>query len=150
MMRIFYGTTDILINPRGRHVRRFSGASPGRVHTDCLFRYDEPVSPHLAVLRQGGSNQVFYIAIPPLCLNKHTFHRFPMLPWSMRSKVVCRHMSRIRQAPVMSTLRQQGVISPGVDLPPDSSCISFQLCTARHYLAQLKSMLIDLCSCQRF
>ncbi|KAF9790918.1 onanonoxo-7-onima-8-eninoihtemlysoneda [Thelephora terrestris] len=40
------------------HVRRFSGRFSGRVEADCLFRYDEPVSPHLAALRHGGANQV--------------------------------------------------------------------------------------------
>ncbi|KAF9453477.1 PLP-dependent transferase [Macrolepiota fuliginosa MF-IS2] len=28
------------------HIKRYT--KPGLVHTDCLFRYDEPVSPHLA------------------------------------------------------------------------------------------------------
>jgi len=42
----------------GRHVRRFSGSSSDRVEAACLFRFNEPVSPHLAVLRQGGTGQV--------------------------------------------------------------------------------------------
>lgn len=41
-----------------RHVRRFSGGPSGRVEVDCSFRFREPVSPHLAVLRQGGRGQV--------------------------------------------------------------------------------------------
>ena len=32
------------------------------METDCLFRYNEPVSPHLAALRHGG-DQVCYIFI---------------------------------------------------------------------------------------
>jgi len=33
----------------GRHVSRYSRKFGGYVHTQCLFRYFEPVSPHLAV-----------------------------------------------------------------------------------------------------
>ncbi|KAF9649875.1 PLP-dependent transferase [Thelephora ganbajun] len=54
----FAQSLQILITPWGSHVRRFTGGSSGRVEADCLFRYNEPVSPHLAVLRQGGSDQV--------------------------------------------------------------------------------------------
>jgi hypothetical protein len=32
----------------GRHVIRYSKRFGGLVHTKCLFRYNEPVSPHLA------------------------------------------------------------------------------------------------------
>ena len=38
------------------HVQRYTAAaSRGRVKADCLFRYDEPVSPHLAVGMRAGS-----------------------------------------------------------------------------------------------
>lgn len=61
-----YGSSSILFTPQskilitslGRHVRRFSGSPSGRVEVDCSFRLREPVSPHLAVLRQGGRKQV--------------------------------------------------------------------------------------------
>ena len=61
----------ILIASLNRHVRRFSGSSSGRVEVDCLFRYNEPVSPHLAVLRQGGRGQVF-IPFPTPAGHTHT------------------------------------------------------------------------------
>jgi bifunctional dethiobiotin synthetase / adenosylmethionine---8-amino-7-oxononanoate aminotransferase len=70
-MHIFTAQWRILITPRGRHVRRFSGRSSGRVDTDCLFRYNEPVSPHLAFRRGGGKKQVFYNAIHLLDRNQH-------------------------------------------------------------------------------
>jgi dethiobiotin synthetase/adenosylmethionine--8-amino-7-oxononanoate aminotransferase len=31
-----------------RHITRYAGSHKHLVYTDCLFRYDEPVSPHLA------------------------------------------------------------------------------------------------------
>ena len=55
----------ILIASSDRHVHRFSGSCSGRVEVDCLFRYDEPVSPHLAVLRQRGGGQVFISLLTP-------------------------------------------------------------------------------------
>lgn len=61
----FASSSEALIISRNRHVRRFSGSFSGRVETDCLFRFNEPVSPHLAVLRQGGADQVF--SPPPAC-----------------------------------------------------------------------------------
>lgn len=48
----------ILIPPLDRHVRRFSDSFSGLVEVGCLFRYSEPISPHLAVLRQEGAGQV--------------------------------------------------------------------------------------------
>jgi hypothetical protein len=38
-----------------RFVKRYSGAEKSRVQTGCLFRYDEPVSPHLAAQIAGGT-----------------------------------------------------------------------------------------------
>jgi len=58
----FAPSPKMLITSWNRQVRRFSGNFSGRVDVDCLFRYNEPVSPHLAVLRQRGADQVF---IPP-------------------------------------------------------------------------------------
>lgn len=139
----------ILIAPRGRHVLRFSGKSSGRVDTDCLFRYNEPVSPHLAVLRHGGTDQVIYIAIHSLGWDQHAFHRFPMLLWSMRSQIVCHRMHRSPQAPVISTLRQRGVIDSGNELPQEISRVSSQACTVQHYRVQLKLTRTDLCFCQQ-
>jgi len=55
----FAPSPKMLITSWNRHVRRFSGSFTGRVEVDCLFRFNEPVSPHLAVLRQGGADQVF-------------------------------------------------------------------------------------------
>jgi len=55
----FAPSPKMLITSWNRHVRRFSGSFSDRVVVDCLFRYNEPVSPHLAVLRQGGAEQVF-------------------------------------------------------------------------------------------
>ena len=74
-----YGSSSILFTPQskilitslGRHVRRFSGSPSGRVEVDCSFRLREPVSPHLAVLRQEGSDQVF-ISPPTLAGDTHT------------------------------------------------------------------------------
>lgn len=40
-----------------RHVKRHAGSGKGRVHTGCLYRYDEPVSPHLAA-RLATDNDV--------------------------------------------------------------------------------------------
>ena len=33
----------------GSHIQRFTGSVKSKVHADCLYRYTEPVSPHLAV-----------------------------------------------------------------------------------------------------
>lgn len=139
----------ILITTRGRHVRRFSGRSSGRVDTDCLFRYDEPVSPHLAALRHGGANQVSLITTRPLGCDQRAFYRFQMLLWSTRSQSVCHRTSKILQAPVMYTSRRRGVIDPGDDLPSEISCVSSQAYTVRHYQARLKSTRTDPCFCQR-
>jgi dethiobiotin synthetase/adenosylmethionine--8-amino-7-oxononanoate aminotransferase len=67
----------ILIASSDRHVRRFSGSSSGRVEVDCLFRYNEPVSPHLAILRQEGKGQVS-ISLHTSASDTHTFYRSPM------------------------------------------------------------------------
>lgn len=32
----------------GRHIKQFSGTFRDRIQTHCLFRYNNPVSPHLA------------------------------------------------------------------------------------------------------
>ena len=63
-----------LIASPDRHVRRFFGSHSGRVEADCLFRYNEPISPHLAVLRQRGAGQVFVFrcSLPRAAL---TFYR---------------------------------------------------------------------------
>ncbi|KAG5639590.1 hypothetical protein H0H81_010792 [Sphagnurus paluster] len=39
-------STGALDDADDRHVKQYAGSA--RVHTECLFRYDEPVSPHLA------------------------------------------------------------------------------------------------------
>ena len=31
-----------------RHVNRYAGSHEALVHAHCLYRFDEPVSPHLA------------------------------------------------------------------------------------------------------
>jgi dethiobiotin synthetase/adenosylmethionine--8-amino-7-oxononanoate aminotransferase len=56
---LFAPSSKMLIISWSRHVRRFSGGPSGRVEVDCLFRFNEAVSPHLAALRQGGTDQVF-------------------------------------------------------------------------------------------
>lgn len=41
-----------------RHVKRFGG-SGSRIQADCLYRFDEPVSPHLAAkLSLGAEHEV--------------------------------------------------------------------------------------------
>ncbi|KAL1744717.1 pyridoxal phosphate-dependent transferase [Schizophyllum fasciatum] len=41
------------------HIQRFTGSVKSKVHADCLYRYTEPVSPHLAVkLDQKDSQSV--------------------------------------------------------------------------------------------
>ena len=49
-----------LILQRFRRVLVLAGQHRGRVHSKCLFRFDDPVSPHLAARRanEGGGLQV--------------------------------------------------------------------------------------------
>ncbi|KAI6025012.1 hypothetical protein PISMIDRAFT_90179 [Pisolithus microcarpus 441] len=42
-------STGPLHDADDKHVKRFAGPNQSLVETQCLFRYDEPVSPHLAV-----------------------------------------------------------------------------------------------------
>lgn len=39
------------------HIERFAGPNQSLVETRCLFRYDEPVSPHLAVKMASGAQK---------------------------------------------------------------------------------------------
>lgn len=39
------------------HIKRFAGPNQSLVETRCLFRYDEPVSPHLAVKMASGAQK---------------------------------------------------------------------------------------------
>jgi hypothetical protein len=41
-----------------RHITRYAGSHKHLLHTDCLFRYKEPVSPHLAAQLALESNGV--------------------------------------------------------------------------------------------
>lgn len=61
----FNRPSKILIASSNRHVRRFSGSFSGLVEAACLFRFNEAVSPHLAVLRQAGTCQVFIQLLRP-------------------------------------------------------------------------------------
>ncbi|GBE88489.1 onanonoxo-7-onima-8-eninoihtemlysoneda [Sparassis latifolia] len=45
------------------HVQRFSGAHADTVHSRCLFRFDDPVSPHLAA-RRAGKSGVEEVSVP--------------------------------------------------------------------------------------
>ncbi|KAI5998832.1 pyridoxal phosphate-dependent transferase [Pisolithus albus] len=42
-------STGPLHDADDKHIKRFAGPNRSLVETQCLFRYDEPVSPHLAV-----------------------------------------------------------------------------------------------------
>ena len=40
---------NIVIDCACRHVKRYAGPYGDRVNAHCLYRFDDPVSPHLAV-----------------------------------------------------------------------------------------------------
>ncbi|KAH7927967.1 PLP-dependent transferase [Leucogyrophana mollusca] len=42
-------STGALLDADDEHIKRHAGPYKNLVHTKCLFRYDDPVSPHLAV-----------------------------------------------------------------------------------------------------
>ena len=41
-----------------RFVKRFTGPYQERIKSDCLFRYKEPVSPHLAFRLENGRDSI--------------------------------------------------------------------------------------------
>jgi len=43
-------------NADDQHIMRYAGSHKHLVHTECLFRYEEPVSPHLAAQLASESN----------------------------------------------------------------------------------------------
>jgi dethiobiotin synthetase/adenosylmethionine--8-amino-7-oxononanoate aminotransferase len=46
----------VLLNILYRHVVRFGGKASKLIHAECLFQYDEPVSPHLAARLKDPEN----------------------------------------------------------------------------------------------
>lgn len=40
-----------------RHIKRFAGGYKDKVYSACLFRFDEPVSPHLAARLAEDKNK---------------------------------------------------------------------------------------------
>ncbi|KAF6754470.1 onanonoxo-7-onima-8-eninoihtemlysoneda [Ephemerocybe angulata] len=52
-------STGALDDADDRHVTRFGGKASKLIHSECLFQYDEPVSPHLAArLKDEGRVEV--------------------------------------------------------------------------------------------
>ncbi|KDQ06727.1 hypothetical protein BOTBODRAFT_140806 [Botryobasidium botryosum FD-172 SS1] len=45
------------------HVTRFTGSAKGMVRTDCIYKYKDPVSPHLAATREARTREQ-KIAVP--------------------------------------------------------------------------------------
>jgi bifunctional dethiobiotin synthetase / adenosylmethionine---8-amino-7-oxononanoate aminotransferase len=50
-----FATLQISAQDYDRHIDRYGGA-PNLIETCCLYRYDEPVSPHLAAKLKNGTN----------------------------------------------------------------------------------------------
>lgn len=50
-------STGPLHDADDKHIKRFAGPNQSLVETQCLFRYDEPVSPHLAVKMASGASE---------------------------------------------------------------------------------------------
>jgi hypothetical protein len=48
-----------------RHVSKFAKGK-GTLVTDCLFRFQTPVSPHLAIQRDAPSDQPTARVLPPI------------------------------------------------------------------------------------
>jgi hypothetical protein len=46
------------------HVNRYTTKHARWIDTECLFRYDEPVSPHLAVQMKSGEGVVSFFNHP--------------------------------------------------------------------------------------
>ncbi|CAA7266903.1 unnamed protein product [Cyclocybe aegerita] len=49
-------STGALEDADDHHVKRYTNDLLGKVHPECLFRYDEPVSPHLAAKMKEGED----------------------------------------------------------------------------------------------
>ncbi|KAJ3485058.1 hypothetical protein NLJ89_g11931 [Agrocybe chaxingu] len=50
-------STGALEDADDHHVKRYTNEFLGKVHPECLFRYDEPVSPHLAAKMKEGESE---------------------------------------------------------------------------------------------
>ncbi|KAI6129904.1 pyridoxal phosphate-dependent transferase [Pisolithus croceorrhizus] len=50
-------STGPLHDADDKHIKRFAGPKHSLVETQCLFRYDDPVSPHLAVKMASGASE---------------------------------------------------------------------------------------------
>ncbi|KAF9466408.1 PLP-dependent transferase [Collybia nuda] len=48
-------STGPLDSADDKHVKRFGGRAAHRIRTECLFQYDEPISPHLAAQTKGAA-----------------------------------------------------------------------------------------------
>ncbi|PPQ99128.1 hypothetical protein CVT24_009318 [Panaeolus cyanescens] len=59
-------STGPLTDADDHHITRFTAKASSKIHSECLFRYNEPVSPHLAVTLEEGlvpSNETLVNAI---------------------------------------------------------------------------------------
>ena len=57
-----------------RHVNRYAGPQRALVNTHCLYRFDEPVSPHLAasMAAEKAGARVSVINVLADCRHAHT------------------------------------------------------------------------------
>lgn len=56
-------------NANHSHVNRYTQKFKHSIHSECLFRYDDPVSPHLAVKMKGDltGDIVVSVFVPENC-----------------------------------------------------------------------------------